>query len=208
MPLSTDLPTDTIAGAAAHTDGHNATNGNVNAVATAVNGHETRLGTAEVAVAAKPDPAILIPSPIMQPSAFGGPTSAGVTTNGLWPVQRFSDATNQGLVAAQLIPVSAAVDFDCRVLWCSIGGGTGNVRWEVTAQVYNPAADAAGTPQVLTATATGGADNAPQYTSVGTFTVDVSDARLLHVRIWRLTSDGADTLPNEAGLIGLAFMST
>lgn len=168
-----------------------------------VAGNNARLEDVEVELAHKPTTSILMPAAIMVTSPIAAP-SFDKTSNGLWPVYAFDASVNEGVISAQLVPTSDVTSYSVRLHWCNLGGGTGDVRWEATVQSFSPTGTA-GTEQVVVAAPTASTVNVPLMVVLGTVTLNPAHV-LLHVRVWRLATDGTDTLGNDAGLLAISLV--
>jgi hypothetical protein len=115
------------------------------------------------------------------------------------------DASSVEVVAATTLVPPGWATFDLYYWWSNAGAGSGDVRWRIASMSF---ADAA-------TTESGDIDNsytvtAPaQYVakrSTGATGVSVTAGNIRRVTVMRLANDAADTLGNDAGLIGLELV--
>jgi hypothetical protein len=114
----------------------------------------------------------------------------------------FSDGVTDTIVYKPVYvhPMWGGGNIVVKVRWRTIGGGAGDVRWELRYSAFKPGESTGaspGSPLLVTSTANG-------FNIVeAVFNVPAADLGLndeVHFRLARLGADGADTLADEAGV--------
>ena len=118
------------------------------------------------------------------------------------PVWLLDAALTETVSCAAVIP-SAWTSTDVELYWANAGAGAGNVRWQIDLSIAAIGGNlVTGGAATALLTAAAGAQNVLVRSEIATgVAADAGD--MLSLRIYRVGGDAADTLANDAGLIGV-----
>lgn len=146
----------------------------------------------------------------------GAPTLADRGTNAFYEAWDFDAAAASEVIKTQFVFPDDYVSFVAlELLWTNLGAGSGNVYWSALAQSRLPAADlnanafvtaadevvAAPAQNILSCYSLSGSVWTPSISAAPTGTIQ-------DLLIVRLGSNAADTLGNDAGLLGVRVRYT
>lgn len=135
---------------------------------------------------------------------------SGATTTriGSYNLILFDAAVTEQAVGALYIPPEWE-ECKVRLLWVNAGAGAGDVRWELRLQHTAAGAtiNAVG-PVVGTVTGTAAAQYLMVETVAATIAANQGASADTMIRVSRLGGDAADTLANDAGLVGIVLERT
>lgn len=118
-----------------------------------------------------------------------------------WPVLLFDASATEIAAVPVMVPVGWAT-LTVKLMWTNPGAGSGDVRWLVGAGTRRGDGDTLVTETTPAATLTAPAQDVVQLSaSFGATTVEGGKANLVAVR--REGGDAADTLANDAAVIGV-----
>lgn len=148
--------------------------------------------------------ALWIPANLFMNSS-GTPTFAAVGSPARWPMWLMDAAATEIIAATTMVPSSFA-NVKIELYWTNAGAGSGDVVWRASLDSKADAGTLAN-PSTL-------ADNtitAPAQTVLKVSTLVASQAvdatKVLDFEIIRIGGNAADTLANDAGVIGVLLTS-
>jgi hypothetical protein len=116
------------------------------------------------------------------------------------------DATTQESIDAMTIVPYGATQVYAYLWWANLGAGAGDVRWSIN--LSTGLADGENANQAdsgLPFTATAGAQDVVVRSYAGVV-ASLDDLTAMPMRIIRVATDAADTLPNDAGVMGIELI--
>jgi hypothetical protein len=130
----------------------------------------------------------------------GTPTLDGLIAAVYWPVWLLDAASQEAVAGSVLLPTAwASIDLD--LWWTNAGAGVGNVVFDARANNFGDT-ETISAPGAGVSTVAAPAQNVIKKSAVRSG-VSVTAGEILAVIVFRDGANGADTLANDIGIIGI-----